>query len=282
MTYHIDGAGLLGSMLMARFAGQGIDFTWSDAESEFTAWNASTGLVYPDADMTTFEYNSICWDVCREARSVPYVYAHKAPPHSAPVKASADYGLLRRSGVDAVVVDVGRFVEGARARHEAQRTHGPAAGEVVIVAHPCPQNTASYKWGWSAPVSFALPECLPADLAQPALYAKAHRFDMTYAYPYLNGVWLAGSSSIVQSKPHHRDDAEMRFEQWAGNARRLLGVHDIALEGPITEGWRPIGEKRVTYDGVRTWYMPSLGGNGVRQGWSAIDRALEAITSDLL
>lgn len=282
---HIEGMGLLGSMLARRLDELGVPFTWSDNGSLFNAWGASTGLAAPDGDVLN-ELGRAEWLKRRgtpEAEVVPFVFAHKAPPHGAKYGIAEDFGLLRVASPRAVALNVPAFVEWTRIHFERQRVDGQllcasaGAGVTVIECHPTPGTTDGAVWGWSARVKLTLPKFLVEKAyTRPALYARAHKFDITYAYPSPGtDTWLAGSAMVVQASPKIVADARLQqyVETWIGNAELLLGVSGVEVLETY-QGWRPrarSGQSPRAERSARGWTMPALGANGMRRGWVVVE-----------
>lgn len=278
---HIEGMGLLGSMLARRLLGLERPFTWSDIDTEFAAWPCSTGLAYPSGDEHDMRglarWQSMLAAV-PEAVSVPYVYAHKRPPHGGRYEIARDYGPMRRARPRAVALNVPEFVAATRVQAAECRTDARGRGDTLVVAHPS-VRTDGYLWGWAARVRLTLPAWLD-DLGdeQPALYAKAHRFNLTYAYPIPGtGQWWAGSTLQHQRLPKRRGAVSVMklVAEWYGNAADLLGVTVDEMWPPV-QGWRPRafpGDRgHVAYDaGSDTWTMPPMATDGMRRGLLVVD-----------
>lgn len=280
---HIEGMGLIGSMLARRLHEEGITFTWSENDTPFTAWHVSTGLAYPDGDPDNQagleRWRTILMgDLAYEAAEAPYVFAHKSPPHSGRYPVT-DYGKLRMAEPTAIALNVPEFVENTRTAFAAERLPETLDGATnVVVCHTTPERGDGYLWGWVARVRFELPEEIALDCLgqQPALYAKKHRFNLTYAYPIPGtGQWWAGSVLQMQREPklvENRRLAEL-YRGWVADAMELLGVYDIQLDG-LDQGWRPRSKKtdsgRVEFKDGR-WTMPPMPTDGMRRGWLVVD-----------
>ena len=289
-TYHIQGMGVLGSMLAHRMVERGINFTWEDNNAEFTAWKASTGLAYPDGERKSFAGIQSWLDYAErygvehaEVESVPYAFAHKRPPHG------GDYntefiGALQVAEPRAAVVNVQQFVLGTRKAMEPMRRTSPDLRSTRIIARPNSVRTDGYLMGWSAPVTFESE--VTEKVGRAAFYAKAHRYDTTYAYPVPGEpYWLAGSMYRMTRSPKASSPVELyeMYTGWEQNARALLGLENVELVGPIRQGWRPRGFKHLSpapsYSGG-TWHMPSLPSSGIRHGWLVVDELINTLDSE--
>jgi hypothetical protein len=284
---HIEGMGLLGSLL-ARRIGDDHTITWNDIDAPHTAWPVSTGLAYPDGSADN-QLGLMRWyeelDDFPEAVKVPYVFAHKGPPHggSYPV---IDHGPLRIALPNAVAVNVPELVRNTRERFSGGRITGANPvhePDVRVIAHTTPHRGDGYLWGWVARVRFEVPKLLglPAGV-QPALYAKAHRFDLTYAYPIPGtGQWWAGSVLRHQQRPKEAGQPQLYdlYERWEENAERLLQLDDVELVS-LGQGWRPRAKADDSGRPERrgdTIVLPPMPTDGLRRGHVIVDQVLELL-----
>lgn len=238
---HIEGLGVTGALIADELDRRGVDFTWSDNDSPWVAWHASTGCVYP-SDHRDLEAGRGAWaELYATGRFrglvelAPYLFAHKTPPHG------ASYPFTRRGALNlaepfALTVDVEGLVLAMRTRHEERRVERSLKNGVALVAHQTAERGDGYLWGWSARVRFREPDEAPAR----AVYtAKRHRFDNTYAYPVPStDEWWAGSSLVLQKTPKERPDLSELLATWQVNAHALLGISDVEVLRTV-QGWRP-------------------------------------------
>ena len=285
--YHIEGMGLLGSILAFAMDEADVPFTWSDNDSPFSAWRVSTGLAYPDGS----EHNRAGlrrWyeEVPNfpEAARAPYVYAHLKPPHKGEYLYT-DYGPLRKALPEAVAVNVPAMVERARREFAHQRVEEVPPGSLLIVAHTTPERGRGYLWGWVAKVRFEVPAFLEIPRrVQPAMYSKAHRYNLTYAYPIPGtGMWWAGSMLKWQLTPRALSEPELyvMYEEWEENAERLLCLKDVELV-ELGQGWRPRFKKGDSgwaelIDG--RWVLPPRPTDGLRNAHLIIDDLMDKLLS---
>lgn len=289
---HIEGMGILGSMLARRLHQEGIPFTWNDTEERHVAWPVSTGLAYPDGDPVNQKGLARWHEILTEgelvgpdeAFEVPYVFAHKKPPHGGKYDV-VDYGPLRMASPSAVSLNPITFVKRTREEFAAEeRSEAPDSAELVV-CHTTPERGDGYLWGWVAQVRFDMMPELVADILgrQPALYAKAHRFNLTYAYPIPGtGTWWAGSVLQMQREPKEADEYKLfdLYMDWRELAEELLCIRNIELIR-LDQGWRPRNKGGVHEEfqlaerhGNR-WLMPVMPTDGVRRGWLVIDDFVE-------
>lgn len=290
---HIEGMGWMGAALAFRLASQGTDFTWHDTNAAHVAWRACTGLVYPAGDDRS-QANLARWDsighVFPAGTVLPaaYTYAHKAPPHAGRYQPRADLGWVRVADAACYAVDAPAIVAAARTQFAAARTAGPDPGQRVIVAHGHHTRRGGWVWGWSAPVRLELPDDLLTAAAGrvPALYGRAHRFAITYAYPIPSqpGWWWAGSSLMNQRQPRELD-AAAHFRNWRRHFAALYPpVRLVDLHDP-RHGWRPKPRPndtgQVETDGNRLVFPP-LWHSGVRWAPLLLDTAAAWATTGTL
>jgi hypothetical protein len=297
---HIEGMGVLGCLLAHRLAEARVPFTWDDTEAPFTAWKACTGMVYPSGSSIdeTCRMRWLAWltrdtNMNRWAQSVPWVFAHKAPPHGGRYETqfigSTHLQCPASLRERAIAVNVPRMVRETRLLFADQRDVR-RKGATLVVCHSTPKRTDGYLWGWATTVTLKLHPDLgyePLRTPPPALYAKAHRFNITYAYP-LPGtaeapggqLWWAGSRLQLQRTPKvaDRDLVDHYFLEWAKNMRSLLLATPVT-RGMTVQGWRPRPPKRDRAWARRdaetdTWQMPSMATDGLRRGLLVVDDVL--------
>ena len=281
---HIEGMGLLGALLAHRLDQRGEAFTWNDIDTPYSAWYCCTGLAYPDADNRP---GLVAWHKALadipEAAPAPYLYAHKRPPHGAQDAIVEDFGKLRLGAINAVSLNVPAFVHRMRKEH---RDHRDAIypDRTLVRCHTTPKRAGGYLWGWTAKVGLVFKDERVASIAavhQPALYAKAHRFNLTYAYPIPGEqLWWAGSSLVGQKEPKRVSDDRLQayLDEWLFNAEMLLGVQG-QVAGTVLQGWRPKAAPGDSGRAVRhpdgTWSMPPLATDGMRNGLLVVDDFLD-------
>jgi hypothetical protein len=289
---HIEGMGVLGSILAVRLEAAGIDFTWDDCEHEITAWKASTSIVYPSGEPEDM-FGYMRWQdwadhqtFGRFTERVPYAFTTKKPPH----KGKYSYEALESepwkvaNSAWAYCVNVQEFIRWARWNYAGLRVHnhGAPAGSRVIVAHGTGNNPRrkQYVWGWAQRVMLRYPfrERFP----RCALYHRKGRFVMAYAYPIANtSYWWAGSSLIVQKGEAKELDALKHFQKWERTmAEQGVFVVDDANEPPV-QGWRPRGDDINDTAWVREidgqLVVRPLWHSGVRWAPQLTDAVLEAL-----
>jgi hypothetical protein len=282
---HIEGMGVLGSTLAHALDEVGVSFTWNDTEQPYSAWQASTGSVYPtgnQADMTDL----LRWNrwargwAARYTERVPFWYLSKVPPNGASYKPDREVAGLRRAPMNAIVVNVQLMVEGTRHEFAARRTLDAPSHGLKIVAHGYDSRYLSHVlWGWTVPVELNIDRRFGL---RPLLYLRKGRYGLAYAYPRPGtSRYYSGSSIISQNTPHEL--AVMpKFERWRSDVlERTRGLVSVGAIGEPLQGWRPAPRRpyeqhscfvnKIGQDLVATPLMAS----GVRRSPSFVAEVLE-------
>lgn len=292
---HIEGMGLLGSLLALNLHERDQPFTWHDSASPITAWKACTGMVYPAGDDRSMEglrgwqsWLTEGWLPYLRAEPVRYVYAHKNPPHEGKYRAEFDLGDMRVAPTQpgAVGVNVPAIVTSTQLKFQASRyTACPSDATTVVRAHGFNERLGSYMWGWSARVGLDVPDDLKAacDGMRPAFYSRKDRFQIVYAYPIPGEEgWWAGSAIISQKTPHSLDIAK-HFARWSSAWAELWPRVPVTHVGEQREGWRPrpaveVDDAHLVERQGNVITFPPLWHSGVRWAPLVINRALEMLT----
>lgn len=280
---HIEGMGVLGSILARHLEARGVPWTWSDNEDPHSAWRASTGLIYPDpepraaAALTQWSgWHALGLFASDELSPASYVYAQKAPPHGGKYATRVLGPGLTLALADCWQLNPARLVHRIRAAHAHTRLADTPSGVVVRAHAPIWKHT----WGWSAPVQLdtsALPE-----LAAPPAFIGRRISVNVYAYPVPGrpGWWRAGSALYDQTKPRSLD-ADMHLARWCQDfEQRFPAVPILAAERPV-EGWRPRPhpdtQPTVSRDADGAYRVPALWHSGVRLAPAVIGELLDAL-----
>lgn len=292
---HIEGMGLLGSLLALKLEERGTPFTWNDTDSPITAWKACTGMVYPAGDDRSMEglrrwqtWLTEGWLPYMRAEPVRYVYTHKHPPHEGRYRAEFNFGDMRVAPTQpgAVSVNVPAIVNSTQVKFSNSFiAQVPRDHSVLVRAHGFTERLGSYMWGWSARVGLDVPPDLRAacDGLRPAFYSRKDRFQIVYAYPVPGErEWWAGSSIISQKMPRHLDIAK-HFARWSSAWAELWPRVPVTSVGAQREGWRPrplveLDDAHLVVRNGNVITFPPLWHSGVRWAPLVIDRALEMLT----
>jgi hypothetical protein len=253
---HIEGMGVMGSLVAWKLHQAGIDFTWHDTNRLlYKAWTASTGLIYPSGHGAE-KAGYYDWVRLHEAPPWPNMppitergahwFVTKSVPHGAHNEVQAERGRLRRGIEDTVHVNPQRLVTATREAFRAQETATYGA-RLKIVAHGYSARLDHVVWGWSAGVQlYIAPSILSlSHPLRPSFYLRRDRFTLRYALPRPGTILhYAGSLTVVQRTPKLLDATKhlrtyMAFlEQETDGQVRVERVYD----GP-TQGWRPAPSK---------------------------------------
>lgn len=258
MSVHIEGMGVMGSLVAWKLHEAGIPFTWHDRDIAFHhAWKASTGLIYPSGHGKE-EAGYRDWIGLHEAPpwkdrpTTPITergahwFATKSVPHGARNEIVAETGKLRRGAEDTVHVNPQQLVKATREAFRAQEASTYGA-RLRIVAHGYSDRFHHAVWGWSAGVQlYVSPSIIGLSGGnRPSFYLRRDRFTLRYALPRPGTILhYAGSLTIVQRDPHLLDAGKHLtaykdfVEQETGGLVRVERVFD----GPA-QGWRPAPSK---------------------------------------
>jgi hypothetical protein len=288
---HLEGMGLLGSMLAWHLFEAGIQFTWHDIDTQYRAWEASSGLIYPSGDAFDMKnyrvwedwfLGSAPWSRDDYFRDVVgkslFWYASKSPPNGGTYSPIANIGPIRCGSMFAYHLDVPRFVRQTRETFGSLRTKERVPGVRLIVAHGfSPRRLDHVVWGWTAHARLLVNERIGTvervnGGLRSTFYLRVGRYKFGYANvsPSDTTLWTAGSAHIVQAEPHPLEMKD-KVQRWRDFIEETTeGLAKVEWVGEPTVGWRPAPSKTSlhprgavqTTDG--TIYMPPLEGNGVR------------------
>lgn len=302
---HLEGMGVLGSVLALCLERAHVPFTWHDTDEVTTAWRASTGCVYPVLRAGSKSAQGYAaWNHwlttglipkrwrCTE-RAVAW-FNGKVAPHDGSYPVTVDQKALRCNPEHpSVHVNAQRLVPLTRQRFAAHRLPGRSSkAKHYVVAHGFGKRLDHYFWGWAMPVQLSLPLWMrtrDGDPTRPSVYTRYKRFEMAYAYPMPGTqLWYAGSSLIHQRLPKPLD-VEKHFLRWRMIFQRLTkGTVGVHVSGEAMQGWRPAGAKtseeksakddqlRVLLRG-RTLEVPPLYHSGIRHSPLVVEQVFQKL-----
>jgi hypothetical protein len=285
MRVHLEGMGVIGSILAWELDAQGFDWTWNDIEAPVNAWSACTGAIFPSGDATD-EACRRTWFRWISERSwlsgfferADWWFCTKAAPHKARFASTEEHGL-RRSAEQSLHFNAQQFVPMTRSSFEARRLEEAPRGARLVVTHGFGARLDHYVWGWTVLVQMAH---LFQSERRPAVYLRKGRFVMAYAYPVAGTPWwYAGSNLIVQRRAKELEVGP-KYERWLRAFAELSGgIFQIVEQGDVLTGWRPAPKYdyapllEVDAHSIRVrphWH------NGVRRSPAIV----EAVTKELL
>lgn len=292
---HIEGMGVLGSLLALRLDYARLPFTWHDTEVEQTAWRACTGAIYPSGAPDSVDAIGYArWDdwlddgsmkrVYKHFESADYVFNHAKPPHEGRYLTRRDEKSgLGIASVPSFHVNAQGLVPAVRKLFaDRRRSTSPhrGKGDVFVQAHGWGgQRTHAY-WGWTALVT--LSHKFKMGEFRPAFYFRKGKFVMAYAYPVPGTpYWYAGSSLIKQTKLKELD-VQSKFDRWKEWFQELSGgaVKVVGAPHAFIQGWRPaMHEPQVQMERGKI-ILPSLWNSGVRHAPYYIDQVLERLRAN--
>ena len=288
MKIHLEGMGVLGSILAWNLLDAGYDITWNDVRTPVAAWPACTGSILPTGnagDLKDYEvwqswFHNGPWPTILgqyiEESSIWYTTKH--PPLQGKYPAALDLGLIRLGSKRGIHFNAQQFVTHTR-RLLANREGDPQNPALTIVAHGFNARRGEYKWGWAALVELEVAPELRTD-RRPALCFPKHYHRLAYAYPAPGTpYWYAGSIFVIQQVPQ-RCDIAPKLVRWAEALySRTNGMVEVKRAECLMEGWRPVASPRDSGEWVkrlpdgRLAVIP-LWHNGVRRSPSVV-RAVE-------
>jgi hypothetical protein len=300
VTVHIQGMGVIGSLLAHVLREERIRFTWSDTEQQHTAWQACTGSVYPTGEPWEYE-NFLRWTegdfladseaVQRNVEQSQWCYNGKNAPHQGAtvgVSTKAEVGPLIISNAQTMQFNMQAIVKETRTQFAKRRTDGYSGDGTLIVTHGSAQADR-YVWGWSVLCRLDFDPELAEVLAEldyrPTFYMR-QVYDMSYLYPYpgRDDLWYGGTSTVNQTTPRSLD-VQAHYKRWKDKvAERSGGLVEVAggLKSSLVEGWRPKASgdlplaKQII--GGRQILLRPMGGNGVRFFPKMADAVLELVS----
>ncbi len=304
MRIHIEGMGILGSLVALTLAGKKIPFTWHDTNEKQVAWQASTGAIYPaGADGSV---DKECYDafanmlghsayalLAKHCEFSWYVFNHKKPPHDGRYDFNpiGNYGLNIGDSLS-MHLNAQTFVPAVRERFKSKRLRDRPTDtkgiDFYIVAHGFPsaasQRTSHYYWGWTRLVQLKYDKRLLPQQPnkRPCFYFRQGRFVMAYAYPVPGTPWWYSGSSLIVQRERKSLDMPAKYERWKAFFEKLGGGYvKVAKEGEYLEGWRPArsDDKWVTSTGRtnKVISLPPLWNSGIRHSPKVIAQLIEQL-----
>lgn len=286
---HLEGMGVVGCLVAARFHLEGIDFTWSDTEAERTAWKVSTGAipVFGDEQSHADRREWLRWykqddsfgrHIQHYMTKAVWCYTAQNPPHKARdigCRPKAEVGPIKVSNKCSLHMDVQRFVLETRQLFARQRTPGVGWGSRrprnLIVTHGFGSNIHAWSWGWSGQVVIELSDELQQALRRrrPCFYLR-NGYQLPYLYPVgREREYYAGTTLITQKQPRSLPIVP-KLQVWRRHVEEYSGGH-IAIAGNVPhslgEGWRPMAAldaPLIERVGQHTLRIRPQYGNGLR------------------
>ncbi len=262
MHIHLVGLGVNGSILARALAWEGHTFSWNDSEVDgnpapHTAWNASTGCIYPSGD-------NICnrnYELFPASASIlgikyetaDYSFTQSSIPHKGvdakfyvESELSTPQGRLAFMNRPSYHVNPQELVLSTRKLFAERYRATPPVWSQIIVTHGFHKaKPTDYRWGWSAAVTLKLrPELImhTRNHKRICFNLKDGRFRPYYLYPKEGtNEYYFGTAFQYQKIPKSldgRDKMEKLLEFLKGNP--IASLADItAIPGTLREGWRP-------------------------------------------
>jgi len=302
MNVHIEGMGVLGSILAWHLYERDIQFTWHDTHEKVKAWKASTGCVYPCGDPKEMEaYQQ--WRDWHEkgapwgkhlkgiTEQAAYWFITKKPPHDGDYPILETISPMQKGSLCTVQVNAQELVKGTREFFTDRKSGPHPEGRIYpvkIIAHGFNERLTHYKWGWSAMAEVHFSRKLIHASAPLRVCADLKRgmvSPLIYAYPMPGhkNLHYIGSSIIRQTKPK-KLDVKSKIEFWRTEVEELTEgfVSLIDVVGDYREGWRPCGEENDTKLVKRigdALVIKPMQHSGVRMAPLVINKLLEKLNA---
>lgn len=302
MRVHIEGMGILGSLIAWNLHMNGYQIAWSDRYLDQNppgtqAWKASTGLVYPSGDaFDQQQYQR--WFDWMDGKEVgvafrpewvergAYWFSSKHPPHQGKYAITSDLGRIRCGVLPSFHLNAQRFVEDTRAYFHQERTGSRwAQAAAVIRAHGFTERMAHTIWGWTVKVSLKLhPSVLDASGGKrPMLYLRKGRFIVAYANPVPGTNWWYAGTSLITQKPGKARSLEIepKFATWERHLAETCGpLASVVGVGPLLQGWRPVSAQKDAPFATRerdVITVKPLWSSGIRHAPAVLDAVMEEL-----
>lgn len=261
MKVHIQGMGLIGSMLAWTLYRSDVQFTWNDTHQKVKAWKASTGCVYPCGDPTEMEAyhqwrrwheKGAPWEKKLDniTEEAAYWFITRKPPHDGDYKIIQDISPMRMGEFPTVQVNVQQLVKGTREFFAKQETEpggwDPRSTQLVKAHGFTEERLTHYKWGWSAKAEVHFSRKLIHASNGWRICADLKRgmvSPLIYAYPMPGtNLHYIGSSIIRQTTPK-KLHIPSKIDFWTTEVEELTeGLVSLVDVKEYREGWRPCGE----------------------------------------
>lgn len=277
--------GLIGSILARKLHEEGIEFSWEDTDSNFCAWKASTGCVYPSGNTKdAYNYSKFEDSATRlgmEFEVAEYCFSQNSIPHKEndkTLKISKTDGFLKFLNKPSYHVNVQQFVENSREIFKQFRNPKPE-NAFVINAHGYHQYFKSdVRWGWSCTAKIELSNPQQNRIC---FNLKEGRFINVYLYPKpgTNNYYF-GTSFIFQNKIKELLTAPKVAKSVVHAQNKIQNFASIELLDDVIQGWRPAYSDDNTPDFVvsddQMFLKPQMA-NGVRHHISFFESIMPEI-----
>lgn len=255
---HIEGMGVVGSMIARHLAAADVSFTWHDIDANVNAHQASTGCVYPSGDLHQ-QRNYENWlsfaryqhphpklkAISDLTETADFWFLSKSPPHQSPDKVVEKRFGLRIGEMPSVHLNVQNFVERTQAAFVSNRTDrlNPEA-DWFVRSHGYGNDLDKYIWGYSAVVEVNAKafEVERQVQRRPSFYLRDGKYVIHYLFPIPQSVlYYAGSSLIAQKRSApKRLEIQTKFDKLVSHVElRTGGRIQISTPYCFREGWRP-------------------------------------------
>jgi len=282
---HLEGMGLLGSLIANALYYANVKFTWHDTDNRYNAWQACTGAIYPAGKPGSLDFE--CYAAWRQVIDLPlfepyvevadYTFNHLHAPHEGQYR-TTDIGHLRVSELESLHLNAQTFVPATRERFAAWRAP-PKDNKIRVVSHGFNNRLTHVYSGWTRKVKLRYHR---NSAKRMSLYLRRGRFVMCYAYPVPSeSWWYAGSALIKQTAPRELE-MQRKYETWCHHLQELTaGTVEVEREGPFMQGWRP-AQEGLEMEMSAHWVRPVDGRLHIPPLWHSGLRHAPKVVNDLL
>lgn len=281
MKLHIEGMGIIGSLLALKLESEGVEFTWNDIEAPISAWPASTGCIYPSGDAFDMQ-NYDFWlagflGAMPEVELATYCFLSKHPPHGGKYKFERN-GVFGVAEMPSLHLNAQRLVPRVRRQfQEARLTSAPKHAQIVV-SHGFGQRLDHFMWGWTAQVQLSHPEGLKAP-PRCSYYMRVGRFKLAYAYPTPGELWYYAGSSLITQKVAHPLEIAPKFKRWQEHVLEYTGMR-VLRTGRYAAGWRPVAapdDNKLLRAMNGRWVLKPLWSSGIRHAPAVVQAVLDKL-----
>lgn len=290
MRIHLEGLGLMGSLLIPHLVDDGHEVTWDDTEEvRVQSWRASTGAIMPFGDDDSMQGLRLWIRMIRTPSTfrelyrrlterATFCYYSQNPPHGGKaygVEEVAKVGGVRVSNQYSYHIDAQQVVQVARSHFRGMRAREwkKTKPDLRIVTHGWrPEVIGAYSWGWSAMVqAYVSNEVQEALRTKTGCFYMRNGYQIAYLYPVgRTGMHYAGTTLITQKGGPKNNDPQPHFERWQKQIEEFSEGHlrgDLLYPATLQQAWRPKPKDEqvdMVWQEGRTIFLRPAYGNGIR------------------
>jgi len=280
---HLQGMGVVGSLVARQLELRGIDFTWSDTDAKHTAWRACTGITYRSG--SKLDNDNFKWwtdhfpEYGQWMETAMFCHYSEKAPHGGRSKVVARVGAVRVSDFVSYHMNAQLLVQETQHSLRLRRTTRQSRNTQLVVTHGF-AKIHEWSWGWMCPVQLKLNPFFHEWSNRPCFYLRdGFILDYLYPIPRQGDWWYAGTSLITQQEPRSLL-IDPKLRSWGERVtKKALDAFSVQKLGSPVEGWRPkphpVG--LPVWEEDSTIYLRPQYGSGIRHFgtlWDALERKL--------